>query len=110
MAFTRLTRIRWNELASVATSSLPDTGTSGASKFPTEIASAIADSRRIGRITVNQSSELRNTRMKANTPPIDTSSARNAAFAIASGTAVGTLTTCAPTASLSFHPKPLLGP
>ena len=48
IAFSRLRRMRLNDLAEQRTSSLPLSGSSGTSKSPLEILSAAADMRRIG--------------------------------------------------------------
>ena len=98
--------MRLNDPASTATSSWLLNRTSGTSRFPVETASAIRESRRIGRRIENQRSTFRSTRIRRNTPTRETSIARCAWDARWSGTDIGTETICAPMISWSFQPYP----
>jgi len=70
----------------------------------------MCESRVTGRITIHHSIALRTAPMATKTAVNSSMNTLQASWARASGTVIGTDTSCAPTTSLSCQPKPLAAP
>src|SRR5262249_48354523 len=110
IACARLVFMRLKERASAETSSLPAAGKSPASSLPRLTSSARRDRRTTRRTTMNRSMRFRNAKTRKKIPAIDETNIQKALSARRMGSAMGTLTICAPMTSWSFQPKPLAGP
>ena len=102
--------MRLNELPRTATSSLPLSLNSGSSKSPVDTLSADCDMRLSGRTISHVSMMFRTMKTMTNTAASDAMNVCSAVCALRSGRSIGTVTSCAPTISLCFQPKPLESP
>src|SRR5437763_1162672 len=110
IACTTLVFIRPSASVSTPISSLLFDRNSPAPMLPRLTSSATLDSRVTRLITIRYSIAFSRTIISRNTSASMIMNVRNASFARAIGTAVGTETTCMPMTSFSFQPKPLALP